>query len=165
MSQRAGKSCRGQGLVEFALILPILMLVVGGIIQFGILFWGQNTLTQVVRDTGRWAATQTVCGAAEIQPIRDQADLIAKQSSLIGYQQNGFGPNVNVTWTEDGANVPQGSPCPPVDNSKTWWITISAVHRVPLFIPFLNYALPFCDSTGCALRTSTKYRMEPKPGP
>ena len=45
---------RGQSLAEFALVFPILMIILGGIIQFGIIFWAQNTLTQVARDTGRW---------------------------------------------------------------------------------------------------------------
>jgi Flp pilus assembly protein TadG len=40
---------RGQSLAEFALVFPILMLIIGGIIQFGVIFWGQNTLTQVAR--------------------------------------------------------------------------------------------------------------------
>jgi Flp pilus assembly protein TadG len=35
-------SRRGQSLVEMALILPILLLLVGGIIQFGMLFWTQD---------------------------------------------------------------------------------------------------------------------------
>ena len=29
------------------------VLFLGGIVQFGIVFWTQNTLTQVVRDTGQ----------------------------------------------------------------------------------------------------------------
>jgi hypothetical protein len=36
------RSRRGQTLVEMALVLPILLLVVGGIIQFGMLFWTQD---------------------------------------------------------------------------------------------------------------------------
>ena len=49
---------RGQSLVEFAIVFPVFIALVGGVIQFGMVFWAQNTLTQVVRDTGRWAATQ-----------------------------------------------------------------------------------------------------------
>jgi Flp pilus assembly protein TadG len=154
----------GQALVEFAIILPILLLLVGGIIQFGVLFWAQNTLTQVVRDTGRWAATQTSCSVATETPlIQAQADLIAGQSSLLGYQQGQFGPNVSVQWTPDDPVSP-GS-CPPVDNTKTWWINIGVQHRIPMFIPFLNYALPQCNASGCMLTTKTQFRMEPKPGP
>ncbi|HEX5147885.1 MAG TPA: TadE family protein, partial [Candidatus Limnocylindrales bacterium] len=51
----------GQSLAEFAIVFPVLFLIVAAIIQFGLIFWSQNTLTQVARDTGRWAATQQAC--------------------------------------------------------------------------------------------------------
>ena len=55
---RSRDGARGQALVEFAIILPVFVLFLAGVIQFGILFWAQNTLTQIARDTGRWASTQ-----------------------------------------------------------------------------------------------------------
>jgi len=33
---------RGQSLVEFALVFPVLMIIVGGIIQFGLIFWART---------------------------------------------------------------------------------------------------------------------------
>lgn len=44
---------RGQSLVEFALVLPPLLLVIVGIIQFGLIFGGYATLTSAVRDGAR----------------------------------------------------------------------------------------------------------------
>lgn len=44
---------RGQSLVEFALVLPPLLLVIFGIIQFGLIFGGYATLTSAVRDSAR----------------------------------------------------------------------------------------------------------------
>src|SRR5882757_5063270 len=76
---------RGQSLAEFAIVFPVLMLIVGGIIQFGILFWAQNTLTQVVRDTGRWAATQQVNPCNSAGSLAATANSIALNSTLIGY--------------------------------------------------------------------------------
>src|SRR3954453_15162544 len=73
----------GQSLAEFALVAPLAFAVLAGIIQFGSVFWAQNTLTQVVRDTGRWAATQKNC--ADPVPVVDQSNLIARSSSLLGY--------------------------------------------------------------------------------
>ena len=58
---RRPKRARGQSLAEFALVAPLAIALLAGIIQFGTVFWAQNTLTQIVRDTGRWAATQTNC--------------------------------------------------------------------------------------------------------
>jgi len=45
----------GAAIVEFAIILPILMLLVMGIIQFGFIFNGQITLTSAVREGARYA--------------------------------------------------------------------------------------------------------------
>ena len=55
---------RGQSLVEFALVFPIFMLILGGVIQFAVILWGQNTLNQVVRDAGRYVATVPDCSPA-----------------------------------------------------------------------------------------------------
>src|SRR2546426_10673740 len=73
----------GQSLVEFAIVFPVLMLIIAAIIQFGIIFWGQNTLTQVARDTGRWAASQQGCTSGSVDVI-GTAKAIAANSSLIG---------------------------------------------------------------------------------
>jgi Flp pilus assembly protein TadG len=58
MRNRAAiRSERGQSLTEFALVLPLLMLVLFGIIQFGITFNNYISLTDAVRSGARKAAT------------------------------------------------------------------------------------------------------------
>jgi Flp pilus assembly protein TadG len=158
MTQRSGKrvrrrQSRGQSLAEFALVFPVLMLIIGGIIQFGLIFWGQNTLTQVVRDTGRWAATQTDCiPASAVGPVIATANAIAAQSSLIGYTPGEFnGTNTTVTWRSE----PVGDPCPPVDNQDEAWVRITINHSVPIFFPFV-------PGNG-QLASTTEFRMEPAP--
>jgi Flp pilus assembly protein TadG len=47
---------RGQTMTEFALVLPILALLLFGVIQFGILFNNYITLTDAVRSGARKAA-------------------------------------------------------------------------------------------------------------
>jgi Flp pilus assembly protein TadG len=147
-----GKRSRGQSLAEFALVFPILMLIIGGIIQFGIIFWGLNTLTQVVRDTGRWAATQIDCTPAGVAPVIAKANAIATQSSLIGYTAGDFnGTNTTVVWRSE----PISDPCPPTENGEEAWVTITISHTVPTFFPFV-------PGNG-QLTSSTEYRMEPRP--
>jgi Flp pilus assembly protein TadG len=119
------------------------MLIVGGIIQFGIIFWGQNTLTQVARDTGRWAATQVTCPTTTtVDPI---ARNIAANSSLIGYPSPAFAVTAAMS----------GDPCPVVNNQKVAYVTITLTHQVPVFFPFL-------PGNGL-LTTSAQFRMEPAP--
>jgi hypothetical protein len=145
-----GKRPRGQSLAEFALVFPILMLIIGGIIQFGLIFWGLNTLTQVVRDTGRWAATQIDCTTDA--PVIAKANAIAAQSSLIGFTAGEFnGANTIVEWRSE----PPPGPCPPTDNSEEAWVKITITHTVPIFFPFV-------PGSG-QLTSSTEYRMEPRP--
>jgi Flp pilus assembly protein TadG len=45
---------RGQGLVEFALILPLLLLLLLGIIEFGIAVYAYNTTANVGREVARY---------------------------------------------------------------------------------------------------------------
>jgi Flp pilus assembly protein TadG len=137
-----------------AMILPILLLVVGGIIQFGIVFWGQNTLNQVARDTGRWAATLQSCSNSAA--IVTKANQIAAESSLIGYSTGSpwTSANVAVSWQDaDGVTSPPSAPCPPTLNTDVRWVKIIIHHTVPIFFPFI---LGSGD-----LATSTQFRMEP----
>lgn len=140
---------RGQALAEFAIVLPIMMLVIGGIIQFGIIFWGQNTLNQVARDTGRWAASQQACSTSSAtNAVIATANQVAAQSALVGYTPGSWSSaNVTVTWS--------GSPCPPNSNQQTAWITISINHQVPVFFPWI-------PGNG-NISTTTEFRVEPVP--
>ena len=145
---------RGQSLAEFALVFPILFLVVAAIIQFGILFWSQNTLTQVARDTGRWAATQQVCSTtAATSSVVTTANAIAGSSSLFGYATGSWSSptNVDVVWTTEPTTPP--STCPPVGNQQIAYVTITLHHTVPIFFPFLP--------VNNVLTTQAQFRMEP----
>jgi len=138
---------RGQSLAEFAIVFPVLMLILGGIIQFVIIFWGQNTLTQIARDTGRWAATQQACTTSTVNVLAT-AKSIAAQSSLIGNSSGWTSPaNVDATWS--------GTPCPPANNQDIAFVMITLHHQVPIFFPFVPG-----DGN---LTTSAQFRMEPKP--
>ncbi|HEV2006249.1 MAG TPA: TadE family protein [Candidatus Limnocylindrales bacterium] len=145
---------RGQSLVEFAIVLPVLMLIIGAIIQFGIIFWGQNTLTQIARDTGRWAATQNGCDATV--NVLGAAKSIAANSSLIGPPSSGWTSpaNVKAEWS-DAAGGPPPVPCPPLSNIQVAFVKITITHQVPVFFPWI-------PGNG-NLTTIAQFRMEPHP--
>lgn len=130
--------------------------MLAGIIQFGTVFWGQNTLTQVVRDTGRWAATQQNCSTAGL--VGAQAQTIAGSSSLIGYNKTTNPLGVTVTW--DSATCP-------IDNTTVNYVHVTATAKVPTFFPGMQYLpqLGTCNSSGCTITLSStaQFRMEPKP--
>ncbi|MGN0547583.1 MAG: TadE/TadG family type IV pilus assembly protein [Acutalibacteraceae bacterium] len=56
------KNENGQAMVEFALVLPILLFVVCGIIDFGWLFYNQLSLDNACREGARYAA---ICSTEE----------------------------------------------------------------------------------------------------
>ena len=58
----------GQALAEFALVLPVLALLLFGIVQFGITFGGYNALINSVREAARYGSvcvgSASSCGSA-----------------------------------------------------------------------------------------------------
>jgi uncharacterized protein (UPF0333 family) len=64
---------RGQAVIEFAIILPVLVLIIGGIVKFGILYNHYVTLTDAVRAGSRQLALgrglPAPCGPAVTRTI------------------------------------------------------------------------------------------------
>ena len=146
----------GQALAEFALVVPVMFLVIAGTIQFGLVFWSQQTLTQIARDTGRWAATQTYCDT-NTALVTQTANGIAAHSSLFGYSTNqwanggtGTTNKVEVSWPRD-----TDEPCPPASNQDEAWVEVTIEHQIPIFFPLV-------PGDG-RLSTTAEFRMEPEP--
>ena len=69
---RFARGERGAALVEFAIVLPILLMIVFGIVDFARAFYTQNNLTSAVREGARWASVQPIANlntAAGVQQI------------------------------------------------------------------------------------------------
>jgi Flp pilus assembly protein TadG len=54
--KRAGKKTRGQTMVEFALILPVLLMTMYGVMEFGRLLFIYVTTTSAAREATRYAS-------------------------------------------------------------------------------------------------------------
>lgn len=134
---------RGQALAEFALVAPVLFLIIGGIIQFGILFWDQNTLNQVVRDAGRFAATVPDCSAGSESDVIDATQAIADAAPFAGT----YG-DITVDLPAPGSD-----PCPPNTNADVVWLTIRMEATVPVLFPLI----PSPD-----IASEARFRMEPQ---
>lgn len=77
---------RGQALVEFALVFPVFVLVLSGMIDFGVGLFSYMTTINAAREGARLGATacsSVVCGDA----------VVAKTTAAA----NGLGPAVTVT--------------------------------------------------------------------
>ena len=137
---------RGQSLVEFALVVPIFFLFVGGIVQFGMIFWGQNTINQIVRDGGRFAATVTDCSGANTA-IKTKTEALAA-GTILASKVTANAPVLDSS----GAPGKDRNGCP-TSNSDVVWVTVSASGTVPLFFPWL-------PGNG-TVTSSAQYRVEP----
>src|ERR671938_839887 len=96
---------RGQTMVEFAIVLPVLCLLLFGAIQFGILFNNYVTLTDAVRAGARKAAvSRQITGTTPRQACIDQirasaADLDQTKLQADCVPDNAWQPASKVTVT------------------------------------------------------------------
>lgn len=121
--RKASQVWVGQSLVEVALGLPILLLVVLGLIQFGIGVYDQNVATNAAQSGVRIAAEQD----------KDLADGEAKARQIIEIslgREVANNSQIDATYTEGGQNV-----------------QIQVRLAMPTFVPFLSFGLKFKLST------------------
>lgn len=111
-ARRRSRAERGQSTAEFALVLPVLLLLVTGVIQFGLLFDHYITLTDAVRSGARTLSLgrglSDPCDAAVSQTLNSAGSigLTASQvtTTLSGSDTCGTGSYPNRT----GGNEVQG---------------------------------------------------------
>lgn len=174
-------------MLELAIVLPLLLVLTGGVIQVGTVIATKHTLIQIGRDLGRWAATQEAADCTDLgtetpSPIAVRADEIAIQSNLMGYSatswQTAFtthgydpmptdppaGPGVEVSWLKVGA-----AECPPEDSTTAAFVILRLAHEAPVVVPGMDLVLavlPDLGSDGTLLiTTSAQFRMEPQAEP
>lgn len=95
-------SQRGASAVEFAIVLPILMLIIFAIVNFGIVMSNQAIITNAAREGARWASVHTTssygtgCSATYSATPTDpcQAAFSYANNLLISF---GIGPELSVT--------------------------------------------------------------------
>lgn len=84
----------GQALAEFALVLPALMAILIGIIQFGAVFKNYLTLTDAVREGARKAAVSRN-RAGNVDYVKSE---VVKSGSDLGPEFDTSDVDVNSSW-------------------------------------------------------------------
>ena len=120
LSRNAGKKTRGQTMVEFALVLPILLVTMYGIMELGRLLFIFVTTTSAAREATRYASAVEVAEGSTVERFRDcdgiraaasRVDaLSAIQNISIKYYQDYGGPNQQRVFLID---VAEPDSCPP----------------------------------------------------
>jgi len=82
ITRRTGKEEGGQSLVEFALVLPIFLLILFAIVDFGMAFHAWITVTNSAREGARVGAVRA--SAADIeQRVRDTSGTLDQDDLLV----------------------------------------------------------------------------------
>lgn len=134
---------RGQGLVEFALILPLLLLIIIGIIEFGRILFIYVNVSNAAREGARYGIVKPKDQAGITGATNEQLALIPPVSPTILYDH---GPS-NPTKFSDPASVSVG-------DRVCVGITYVIEPMTPLMQPFMGAGMNF-ETENCRTIQST----------
>jgi Flp pilus assembly protein TadG len=86
---------RGQALVEFALVLPVLLILTMLIVQYGIIFYATISLTNLSREGARYAATL---------PASSDSDTYNAQKTATNTRMSQVIPG-NIRWSDVSSTI------------------------------------------------------------
>lgn len=127
----APRAERGQALVEFAILLPLVIVMFFGIIQFGFLFGGQIALVNAVREATRYASTSAV----NSNPTSQMTNAMAR--GVPGYTGTAT-VAYSYCYYADPAISPQ---------TYSARIQMNVTYGHPLFIPLVGSLVDGIDGT------------------
>jgi len=158
---RRRRTQRGATAVEFAFVVPILITLVFGVIQFGFVFAQLSALSHGARQGARWGvvnllATHT-CGTV-IQQVRTGAQTIAMPGDTVNVAVTGAGGSCSSSGDEPAviSGDAAASPCTNADADTPGNLTVTASFPTRIDIP------PFGIGGSFTLKQSSTYRCEYK---
>lgn len=126
MLRRYCKNKRGQSIVEFALVLPILLLIVFGIVHFGFLFYSYLTVNEAAREGARSA-------------VVGETDAVVRARVQTASTLAIPNPAVNIVITPADTARIVGQPVT---------VTVTMPTPVPVNLPFVSTFVPAGGLTG-----------------
>lgn len=115
---------KGQALVEFALVVPLLLMIMFGIIEFGRIYYDQLIVSNACRGAARLVAVKNVPDIpAKVRELTTFST-VEQNKMIITYQYRQS--NGAIPTPEDRAHSPLGT------------IKISAKYPVHIIVPFLS---------------------------
>jgi Flp pilus assembly protein TadG len=177
-ASRRSVRTRGQSLVEFALLAPILIVLLVGSAQIGAILYAGISVASAAHDGARVASEQPInstafasggaagCGTPSnpitascpattclTTPNNPVCEAVAQSKGLLG----------TVTTTISPSTADTSPAC---STKATWvpdgYVTVTVSDDVPIFIPFLNNML--ANTSGGSVRTiatTVTMRVEP----
>lgn len=139
---RQRRDHRGASAVEFALVVPILLLLVFGMVQYGLYFWSAQGGSSATRDAARRAAVGDLRTCPEFRAyVRDQIGSLGDASTATVTRTYVNGPGnsdpsvevgdivkVGVSFTSVDLNIPL---IPSVKDGRVTQTADARVENVP----------------------------------
>ena len=99
------KSERGAALVEFALVVPFLMLIMCATIDFGLAVYTLNNLTAAVREGGRFASSRIPAPAANDIEVQNRVWTYLSQMNNNGLTEAQVRAKITSTAMDANGNI------------------------------------------------------------
>jgi len=144
----------GSQLFEFALVLPLLAMLVVGIIYGGITFYDYVTLADAVAVGARTLATNRGAGAGPPDACTLAENALVAAAANLNSAVLQSGNNISITFPS-----PDTSTCSALQPGEG--ATVQATYPCYLTIPFINISLcPIQNSSGSFISATTTVRIE-----
>jgi Flp pilus assembly protein TadG len=159
------RGARGQSLVEFALIAPLLIVLIVGSAQLAAILYGGITVASAAHDAAKVASEQPINSAAYQTggtPAATFTDCPSASNPVCNavVQSEGLLSSAQ-TRIFPGTAGGTGTACP-TGSVPDGYVTVKVSDDVPIFVPFLNNLL--ANSPGATVRTiatTVTMRVEP----
>lgn len=137
-----GGARRGQSLVEFALVLPIFILVIIAFIEFAFAFSTLNTVNFVARDIAQYAAEAGNAQGTDCSTLKLLENELSASSSASGVS------TVSIYWSDGNGAVVNSSA-----NlySRTGTMNCTDVNGVSLTLPYTAVSTTYVDTSRCTV--------------
>ena len=97
----------GVAAIEFALLLPVLLLILFGIINYGVIMYDQAVVVNAAREGARWASIHSVDSTCTTTTPTNPCQVAYSYASG---SMISFGSGSNVTVTFNASTYTSGSP-------------------------------------------------------
>ena len=154
---RRSSGCKGSALIETALCFTVLFTTLLGISELAIVAYSYHSLSEVARQTSRWAAVRgsVSCGpkgSAAVVNCDATASNIQTFAVGLGYVSALTSSNVSVAWCNPPTNGVADTKCT-TTNSPGNLVKVTVSYQVPLVLPMISSNLITMSSTSKMLIT------------
>jgi uncharacterized membrane protein len=122
---RRSRSQKGAAALEFAIVLPILMLLLAGFFDFGWLFYWQHSVSNASRAGARYAVQAKLAGGVST-PYTD--------AEITTFVKDNYGTDLAVSVDRTGGTVP-GAPRSVRVTKTMQWFFLSFLQNLGVNLP------------------------------